>query len=243
MFQWKIDEIFNDMPNVFGTVDNTLIVGYDNDGRDHDEAVQKMLQWCSKVNLKLNKDNCHFRCMTIPFLREVILRNGVHQDPRKIKAFMDMPPPNNKRELQAFLGIINYLGKISPSTAAVCDPLWKLTSSRVAWTWNASNQSLFVKATLLIKADIFMKFYHDSKPLYLETDTSGVGFGAALLQTWEGTTCQRDTVPDNTILWPIAFASKSLTSAEHRYSNIEKEALCILHRLKKFNHYCFVGDE
>ena len=46
-------------------------------------------------------------------------------------------------------------------------------------------------------------------------------------------------VPDNTILCPIAFASKSLTGAEHRYSNIEREALGILHGLEKFHHYCF----
>ena len=70
-----------------------------------------------------------------------------------------------------------------------------------------------------------MKFYDDTKPLYLETDTSGVGLGAALLQAQEGTRCQKDTVPDNTILHPIVFASKSLTGTEHRYSNIEREAL------------------
>ena len=79
-----------------------------------------------------------------------------------------------------------------------------------------------------------MKFYDDSKPLYLETDASGVGLGTALLQTQEGTMCLKDTVPDNTILQPIAFASKSLTSAEHRYSNMEREVLGILHGFKKF---------
>ena len=79
-----------------------------------------------------------------------------------------------------------------------------------------------------------MKFYDDSKPLYLETYASGVGLGTGLLQTHEGTTCQKDTVPDNTILYIIALASKSLTGAECRYSNIEREALGILHRLKKF---------
>ena len=46
-------------------------------------------------------------------------------------------------------------------------------------------------------------------------------------------------MPENTILNPIAFASKSLTGTEHRYSNIEREALGILHGLKKFHHYCF----
>ena len=55
-----------------------------------------------------------------------------------------------------------------------------------AWTWNASYQSLFAKAKLLIKADVCMKFYDDSKPLYLETDASGVCLGAALLQMCEG---------------------------------------------------------
>ena len=49
-------------------------------------------------------------------------------------------------------------------------------------------------------------------------------------------------MPDNTILYPIAFTSKSLTGAEHRYSNIEREALGILHGLKKFHHYCFARE-
>ena len=44
MFQQKIDEIFNDMPNVFGIADDILVVGYDNDGRDHYKTVQKVLQ-------------------------------------------------------------------------------------------------------------------------------------------------------------------------------------------------------
>ena len=84
-----------------------------------------------------------------------------------------------------------------------------------------------------------MKFYNETKPLYLETDASGIGLGAALLQTRDSTTCPKGIVPDNTILRPITFASKSLTSAEYRYSNIEREALGILHCLEKFHHYCF----
>ena len=103
-------------------------------------------------------------------------------DPQKIKAMAEMPVSNNKMKLQAFLSIINYLGKYSPGTADVCDPLHKLTFNEVIWTWNASYQTLFNKATLLIKSEMCMKFYDDTKLLYLETDTSGVGLGAALLQ-------------------------------------------------------------
>ena len=87
-----------------------------------------------------------------------------------------------------------------------------------------------------------MKFYDDTKPVYLETDTLGVGLCAALLQTQEGATSQKDTVPDNTILYPVALASKSLAGTEHRYSNIGREALGILHRVEKFHHYCFARE-
>ena len=68
MFQCKIDKIFNDMPNVFGITDNILVIGYNEDGTDHDEAVYGMLRQCQEVNLKLNKDKRHFRCMSIPSL-------------------------------------------------------------------------------------------------------------------------------------------------------------------------------
>ena len=87
-----------------------------------------------------------------------------------------------------------------------------------------------------------MKFYDNTKPLYLETDTSGIGLSAALLQMCKGTACQKDVAPDITTLCPIVFASKSLTGTEHRYSKIEREALGILHGLEKCHHYCFARE-
>ena len=77
MFQSKIDEISNDMPNVFGFADDILVEGYEDDCRDHDDTIQKVLQRCRKVNLKLNKDKCHFRCTSVQFFGEVISRNRI----------------------------------------------------------------------------------------------------------------------------------------------------------------------
>ena len=49
MFQCKIDEFFSDMPNVFGIADDILVIGYDEDGADHDTAVHKVLQQCKSI--------------------------------------------------------------------------------------------------------------------------------------------------------------------------------------------------
>ena len=118
-------------------------------------------------------------------------RIGVQPDLQKIKALTEMPAPKNKKELQAFLDIINYLGKFSPGTAEVCEPLQKLTSCKLMWMWNVTYQQLFINAKSIIKADICMKFYDHSKLLYLETDASGIGLGAALLQLHDNTVCQK----------------------------------------------------
>ena len=49
MFQGKFDDIFNDMPNVFGIAGDILVIGYDKDGTDHNKAVYKVLRWCQDV--------------------------------------------------------------------------------------------------------------------------------------------------------------------------------------------------
>ena len=54
-------------------------------------------------------------------------------DPAKVKALTDMPPLKTKKELQLFLGIVNYLSKFSPMTAEVWEPLQRLISAKVEW--------------------------------------------------------------------------------------------------------------
>ena len=73
-----------------------------------------------------------------------------------------------------------------------------------------------------------MDMYDETKPLYIEMDACGVGLRAALVQRRSSTSCPRDEALDNSILRPIVFMSRSLSHAEKRYSNIEREALGIL---------------
>ena len=69
-------------------------------------------------------------------------------------------------------------------------------------------------------------YYNPSEPLTLEVDASKHGLGACLMQKGK----------------PIAFASKSLTEAEVRYAQIEKELLAILFGCKRFHQYTY-GNE
>ena len=79
-----------------------------------------------------------------------------------------------------------------------------------------------------------MKFYDNTKTIYLETDASGVGLEAALLQLHEGTTCQKDIVPNNTILCPIALASKGFKVQNADAATLSERTRAYFMPLKNF---------
>ena len=59
MFQNKIDELFSGMSNVFAIADDIWLQAWWL-GKDHDETLEKVLQVCRQMNLKLNKYNVSF---------------------------------------------------------------------------------------------------------------------------------------------------------------------------------------
>ena len=126
---------------------------------------------------------------------------------------------------------MNYLRKFPKAPIEVCELLRKLIT-RVKWMWNRYYQNLYEKVKSIIKAKACIKFYNKKEALYLKMDASGVGLEAGLLQVRDRMWFCRNEAPDNVAMCPIAFGSLSFTSAEMRYSNIEREARGILHGFK-----------
>ena len=64
------------------------------------------------------------------------------------------------------------------------------------------------------------------------------GLRPGLLQTREGKNSPGNEAPNTNILRTIAFTNESLSAAE-KISNMQREALGILHSLEDIHHYCF----
>ena len=90
------------------------------------------------------------------FFGEVTPSEEVQSDP-KVPVLTKMPS-HNKKELQSFLGIMNYLGQFFLPATEVCEPLWKLTSAKYKWTWKSRYKSLNDKAKKIIKKNVTMEF-------------------------------------------------------------------------------------
>ena len=59
--------------------------------------------------MKLSK--CEFYKHSISFLGYIISNQGLEPDPKKVQLVKEWPTPKNIRDVQAFLGIINYYQK------------------------------------------------------------------------------------------------------------------------------------
>lgn len=242
IFQQKMDEILDGISNVVNIADDVIVFGYDEDGSDHDQAVEALMKRAKEKNIKFGQAKCKFRVTAVPFFGELISRYGVKPDPRKVEAISAMNAPADKGQLLSFLGHLNFLSKFSPAMAELIKPLRELTSTKNEFTWNESYQDIFIKAKRLISKDAKLQFYRPCEDLFVESDASKRGLGAALLQVDTEAAREHESmgdIPDTEVLRPIAYASKALTETEQNYSNIEREALGILHALEKFHHYTY----
>ena len=242
-FQLKLDMLYRDMKLQTGIADDMIIMGYQDDGKDHDEAVVKCLKIARDANLRFGPDKCIFRCTQLPFFGQLCNRVGQHPDPEKVQAIKKFPTPVNKEQLHSFIGIATYLSKFVARIAEVLKPLRELTSHKTEFAWYPNHEDAFQKAKDLITNDCLLHYYAPYRRLYLEVDASKVGLGATLLQSTKSSTQEvncpilKDGIPSQDTLRPVAYASKALTETEMRYANNERELLAVLHGLEKFKYY------
>ena len=170
----------------------------------------------------------HFFVPSVEYLGHVISKDGVQPTKAKLDAIIGVPAPKNVKELQSFLGTVNYYSKFLPGRAHVLSPLFCLLRKNYTWSWGEKEQSAFEECKRLLASDRLLVHYDPNVPLVLTCDASSRGIGAVLSHRF----------PDGTEK-PVGFASRTLNSAEVRYSQIEREALGIIFGVTAFREYLY----
>ena len=174
------------------------------------------------IIMKLFK--CKFLQEKIEYLVHMVKREGLRPTEEKMAALKKAATPTNVTELPSYLGLLKYYMKFLLDLSTLLAPLNALTLSFVEWSWDATRERAFKNSKdIICQADILC--HSDlSKPLKLACDASSYGLGAVISHV----------SPDGV---EIAFASRSMTSAEHKYSQVELEALAIIVGVKRFRQY------
>ena len=73
----------------------------------------------NEVGATVNKSKCLFFANEFEYIRFLLDKNGIHVNPYKIDPIINMPQRTNVKQLQSFLGAVNYYSKFIPNVADI----------------------------------------------------------------------------------------------------------------------------
>lgn len=224
IFQREMENLLRDCNGTIVYFDDILVTGATEN--DHCQNLEAVLKKLSEAGLKLKLAKCSLFQRSVEYLGHIIDAEGIHPAPKKIEAVIEAPEPSNVKELQSYLGLLNFYRKFMPNVSSVLHPLHKLLKKGEAWSWGAEELAAFNTSKAMLTSASVLVYYDPSQPVVLCCDASPYGVGAVL--------AHRTSSGEER---PIAFASRRLTAAEKNYSQLDKEALAVIYGVTKFNQF------
>jgi len=222
--------ILTDTPNVAFYFDNIFI--FSKSWKEHVQTIKVVLLKLRDHGLTANPSKCRFGCKEIKYLGFIISENSLVPQLDKLKSINELPEPKTKKTLRSFLGMTSFYRRFIPDAATITAPLTSLLSkeTKEPLQFNPKAKLSFEKLKHCLTRHPILRLPDINRPFVVRSDASNIGLGAVLLQY------------DDDTPYPIAYASRKLTSAEQNYSTIERECLGIIFAINKFRYY-LLGSE
>lgn len=227
-FQRLMDRIMSGLPFVFVYIDDILVASPD--PATHLEHLRAVLDKLQNSGLVLNLDKCVFSKSAVNFLGHRISAAGSSPLPDKVAAIAGHPAPNNVKELQQFLGMINFYRKYLPAAARFLCPLTNALkggpSGSTLLTWTPEMQTAFETAKATLAAATCLAHPVPNATLSLVCDASSSHVGAVLQQQ----------LPNQSDFQPLGFFSKKLDKPQLAYSAFDRELFAAYAAIRHFRY-------
>lgn len=204
------------------------IIVYSRSMDEHKEHLRAVFQACDQANLRLKYSKCSFGQRSVEYLGHIVSDQGLSPTDRNVNKILTMPAPRNVEGVRSFLGLSGYYRRFVPQYAHILSPVSSLLKKDAKFEWGPCQQKAFDAIKEIMINPPLLSFPDRAQIQVLTTDASGVGIGAILSQSPDGTP-NKETV--------IAYESRVLRDAETRYSSVHQEALAVCWAVEKFRHY------
>src|SRR5258708_6801713 len=149
---------------------------------NHWQTVHQVLSTLWEQRLFLKPEKCKFEQKEVEYLGLVISKDHVAMDPMKVHRVMEWPTPTKVKEVQSFLGFVNFHQKFIHNFSDIACPLYALTCKTQWWVWGSPEQEAFNALKKAVTSAPILTFPSQSGHFCLECDTSNFATGVVLSQ-------------------------------------------------------------
>ncbi len=200
---------------VYAYLDDVII--YNKDPESHFRTLEEVLSRLKNAGFKAKLTKCEFLKERISFLRHQVDHADIHTMDDKIKGVQNYPRPQSADKVRSFLGLYGYYRSFVNGFSTIASPLTKLLWKEQPFHWDAAHEKSFQELKRALTNAPILAFPDYSAPFVLYTDASATGIGAVLMQP-----------DDRGKNRAIAYASRTLNSAETNYSVTHLEGLAVV---------------
>lgn len=209
-------------------LDDIIIAGIDFE--HYKVAVKTVIDRLTEAKLILQPSKCHFMQKKVRLLGFVVDDKGIRVDKSKCTNVANWPRPVSKKQIQQFMGLVNYLRSHIPMIYRVAAPITDLIKDNkdVVKNWTSAHTECFEAIKKILQADLLLNYPDFERDFIIACDASLYGAAAVLYQE-----------DDKGRHKYVGFISSTLSPAQRRWSTTKRELYAIVLALKKFRSYIY----
>ena len=226
VLQQFMNDIFSDFLDVCVVIYLDDILIYSNNMSEHHRHVKEVLKRLRKAGLYAKAEKCEFHSESVEYLGYILSPSGLTMSNDKVKIIQDWPEPKKVKNIQSFLGFINFYCWFIFNYLDIVILLTCLIRKDIPWKFDSSCQDAFNSLKKAFTSTPILTHWISNVQLIMETDALDYAFAAIL-----------SIVNKDNEVHPVAFYSCIFTTAELNYDTHNKELLAIFEAFKIWQHY------
>src|SRR5258707_2029544 len=171
-FQTMMNNILQDFIHTSEAIcymDDILV--YSHTLSNHWQIICQVLSTLWKQRLFLKPEKCKFEQKEVKYLGLVISKDHVAMDPTKVHGVTEWLTPMKVKEVQSFLGFVNFYWKFIRNFSDIACPLYALTCKTQQWVWGSPKQEAFDALKRAVTSAPVLTFPSQSSCFHLKCAT------------------------------------------------------------------------
>ena len=146
VFQKKVQFAFEGIEGAEVIYGDFLVWGKDEES--HDKALRNVLERAQEKGV---------------YIGDKITKDGIKPDESKIEAILNLPSPQNKKDVERLLGMVTYLSKFIPNMSTLTEPLRVLLKQEVHWHSEEQQEKALNEIKKVLTSKPILSYYDVNK--------------------------------------------------------------------------------